>query len=386
MDETVGYTVAQKAQIQRKAEYYAQLYDKRRESKHETKDEKEESEDELEARLKSIRGSLNHETFYDNMSKSTEEYEKKVQGGAPVYIHCDQACVCERCYQCICVNEKSKRNTGPKYEFDGSKCLSINCIPLADRAAFKIGLKKYYTRKASKPARGAWTAPKDNVPMSLRQTANLLVTGLEYDSNEKYMVNTASNTSLSPSNCFESNADQHPQIDSVSNNAPNSTPFSSSSNPGSRSVTTRQLLLSEPCIEDILGPEVSASRSKECFVNLNEINELIELGEMEGFNSMDNDELSMLYSQKAMYHIYMNELDIAYDLCELSLGLKRSHNFDAFYVRGCAAYCQREYDIALASFHDAIKIDPSSESAKGAYRVTLGRLSSRKDREYVGDI
>ena len=83
-----------------------------------------------------------------------------------------------------------------------------------------------------------------------------------------------------------------------------------------------------------------------------------------------------------MYHLFLNEAEIAYDLCENSLRLNPSHNYDAMYIQGCAAYCQREYDLANISFQEAINIDPRSEPARIACRITFARLSSRKDREY----
>ena len=376
MEESTGYTLSQKAQLQQKADYYAKLYDMRLESKEESKEDKQ-SEDELEARLKSIRGSLNHATFHNCMAKSTEKYDKKVQEGLPVQIHCDEACVCEKCYQCICANEKSKRNTGPKYEYDGSKCLSLRCIPMIDRTAFQNGLKSYYTRKMSKPVRGTWTSPKDNLSMSLRQTANHIVIGRDSTIGAGHVNDSVASMSTFNPDLYE---DMQPRLDSTL-----SPKKSSSYDLGNRGVSSGQLVLREPSIDDILVSGMSRPDEKECLLKLSEINELLALNELEGLRSMDEAELSTLYSQKAMYHIFLNEAEVAYGLCENSLLLKPSQNYDALYTQGCAAYCQREYDLANASFQEAISIDPKSELAKIACVVTLARLSSRKDREYITD-
>ena len=386
MAEEVGYTLAQKTELQSRADYFANLYTLRLDSqKAETKENEKEKDMKMEDVLKSTRESLNHATFYDSTAKSTDLYQKKILKEAPVHIYCDESCVCEKCYTCICANDKNKRNTGPPYVYDGTRCLSIKCIPMIDRSAFQIGMRRYYTRKTAKVARGVWVPPKDNLPMSLRQSADCLVNGKDYISEIKDVIGTGSvqDSNLSINSIIWFNPEIEDQNKSISE-----TQDSPSLPSGSKKMGTssRQLVLAEPCIEDIICSSFSRPREQDCLLNLNEINELLELIELEGLHSMDDTELSMLYSQKAMLHIFLYEFEVAHDMCEKSLCMKPTYNYDALYVQGCAGYCQRDYDLALASFQEALYINSSSLPAKIALKVTLARLACRKDREYMGDI
>ena len=79
-----------------------------------------------------------------------------------------------------------------------------------------------------------------------------------------------------------------------------------------------------------------AQKNKHIHINnLNEINELLELIELEGLHSMDDTELSMLYSQKAMLHIFLYEFEVAHDMCEKSLCMKPTYPMSVVFY-GCS--------------------------------------------------
>ena len=68
MAEEVGYTLAQKTELQSRADYFANLYTLRLDSqKAETKEYEKEKDMKMEDVLKSTRESLNHATFYDTL-------------------------------------------------------------------------------------------------------------------------------------------------------------------------------------------------------------------------------------------------------------------------------------------------------------------------------
>ena len=112
-------------------------------------------------KLYALRKELDHSTYmtpgkcyycneFDPFTDATRTmvgFCKGLGDNVDVTNSCNSKCICPKCCKCICAVDKSKRNgdKGASFEFDGSKCLSINCINPSDRATFLHQLNKSKT-------------------------------------------------------------------------------------------------------------------------------------------------------------------------------------------------------------------------------------------------
>ena len=133
------------------------------------------------------------------------------------------------------------------------------------------------------------------------------------------------------------------------------------------------------------GLVTSRPSEDECHIRIHQIDELFALSDLNGLAAIQESEIAMLYSEKAMLTLFMDDPESAFHLCEKSLYYKPKQNLDACYALGCAGYCLRDYELALSSFEESLNIDPGDEASAAGHRVTLARLGSKKDREYIDD-